>query len=486
MEYTELADYPLPAGTMTAWEPTAAADAWAQDSRRLSYMHVEHARRAATEGDDWYSQWIGTAFLVERPLDADAMRTTLGRWYDRHEAFRTSVRIADDDLQRVTLPVEAVTVTDRSLGESLSSTRVFEIMNEYFNTTVNPLRWPHCVAVTVELTDRDDAFLLVFAADHTVMDAYTQVFAIKELTALYQSALDGTPDGLADFGSYVDFSDAERTAGEAIGTDDRAVEGWSRFFAAADPVGTQPNPMPRFPRLPDAATMSDPSITAERVPDHGFQATLSSWLLDADETAAFHALCKDAGANMQAGIYTALAITARRLTGSSDLRFLNPIHTRTEVRWGEAAGWFVGIIPVHLRLGEATTFREGLSAVAGTANDYKHVGAAPFAPIADLLGGDTTPPGLVVSYIDLRHAEGADLWDARAARVLRSSTRMADEVYFWINRVPDGTNISSRFPTGATADEVHTFISTFHQILRTVIADGDLTIDTSTVAAQHA
>ncbi|AZG44840.1 condensation domain-containing protein [Gordonia insulae] len=487
MEYTELADYPLPGGTLTAWVPEATPDAWSDDDRRLSYMHVEHANRAAAEGDAWYSQWIGTAFMIHRPLDGDALAQTMMRWYARHEAFRTSVTDGGSgEPRRITLSADAVSVSRRPMGTDLGSTEVFERINEYFNTTVSPLTWPHCVAVTVELRDRDDAFLLVFAADHTVMDAYTQVFAIKELTAIYESVVSGEPDGLADFGSYVDFSDAERALGDQIRDSDDAVAGWSRFFAAADPESTQPTPMPRFPITLPVDTAEKPTIVAERTPERGFQATLSSWLLDASETAAFNALCKDAGANMQAGIYTALSMAAARLSGSGDLRFINPIHTRSELQWGEAAGWFVGIIPVHLRTQGATTFREAIGPIAASAAEYKRVGAAPFAPIADLIGGDTTPPGLVVSYIDLRHAEGADEWEPRNARVLRSSTRNADEVYFWINRVPAGTNISSRFPTGPQADTVHRFISTFHQILKTVIADGDLAYDAPVLDSTNA
>ena len=36
MEYTELADYPLPAGRLTEWVPRVDDDQWALDSRGLS------------------------------------------------------------------------------------------------------------------------------------------------------------------------------------------------------------------------------------------------------------------------------------------------------------------------------------------------------------------------------------------------------------------------------------------------------------------
>ena len=84
-----------------------------------------------------------------------------------------------------------------------------------------------------------------------------------------------------------------------------------------------------------------------------------------------------------------------------------------------------------------------------------------------------TPPGFVVSYIDLRRAQGAAEWDRRNARVLRSATREVDEVYLWINRIPDGINISTRYPSGERRREVEAFLSVFAEVLRTIVDAGD-------------
>ncbi|WP_238422271.1 condensation domain-containing protein [Gordonia sp. 'Campus'] len=476
MEYTELTDYSMPGGTVTAWEPQVDAEEWLTDSRQLSYMHLEHARRAVREGSDWYSQWIGTAFRIERPLDREALSRTLVAWYRRHEAFRTSVRVHEPehlqgDLTRITVSADAVTVCEKAFGADLAPTEVSDLVIDYFNRTVTPLSWPHCIAVTVEPTGDDTGFLLAFAADHTVMDAYTQVFAIRELTALYTAEVSGEPHALADFGSYLDFSDAERRLGEQIDANNAAVSQWRSFFDDT-PTATQPEPIPRFPRF-DVPADAPRTITTNRVPDNGFQATLSHWLLDATETKAFDAVCKGAGSSMTAGIYTALSMTSAALSGTADLRFIGPVHTRNAIEWGEAVGWFVGIIPVAVRPGQPSRFTDALTAVAATSAQYKAVGAAPFAPVAELIGGDVTPPGFVVSYIDLRHAEGAAEWTPRQARVLRSATRDADEVYFWINRIPTGLNVSARFPADASAEAVEVFLSTFHQILKKIVADGD-------------
>ncbi|ETA05732.1 MULTISPECIES: condensation domain-containing protein [Gordonia] len=475
MEYTELDDYSMPGGTVTAWEPTVEASEWQTDSRQLSYMHLEHARRAVRERDDWYSQWIGTAFRIQRPLDREAFSRTLLAWYRRHEAFRTSVRVHDagnpqGDLTRITVAADAISVRERAFGSDLAPAEVSELVTEYFNTTVTPLAWPHCIAVTVETPGDDEGFLVVFAADHTVMDAYTQVFAIRELTALYLAEVTGDPHGLAAFGSYLDFSDAERRLGEQIDANNAAVSQWRNFFDDTT-TAVQPEPIPRFPQFAVPAD-APRTITAQRSPAEGFQTTLSHWLLDPAETKRFDAICKAAGSSMTAGIYTALSMTAAALTGSADLRFISPVHTRNAIEWGEAVGWFVGIIPVAVRPGRPLRFTDALTTVAATSAQYKDVGGAPFAPVAELIGGDVTPPGFVVSYIDLRHAEGSTEWEPRAARVLRSATRDADEVYFWINRIPTGVNVSSRFPAeGAPA--VETFLSVFHAILKQIVTDGD-------------
>ncbi|MGC4935542.1 condensation domain-containing protein [Gordonia sp. DT30] len=485
MEYTELADYRIPGGSLTAWEPVAHQDAWRDDPRRLSYVHVEHARRAQLVGAGWYSEWIGTAFLVEHALDRDALAATIEEWYRRHEAFRSSVRTdsdvtPEDELTRITAPPQAISVRGTSLGEDLDDAQAHAAVQEYFNTTVSPLRWPHCVAVTVEPAGRDDCFLLMFAADHTVMDAYTQVFAIRELTTLYEAALAQQPHNLIDYGSYLDFADAERCLGEQIDANNSAVALWRRFFDTSTNTA-QPVAMPTFPRfeVPDEQA----TVASRRPPTTGFQASLSRYLLDGTETKLLDGICKTAGGSLAAGIYAALAMANTALTGEADLRFVSPIHTRTGPQWGEAVGWFVGVIPMHVRSGGAATFTQALSAVTASVGEYRDAGAAPFAPIADLIGGDTTPPGFVVSYIDLRRAEGAERWDAREARVLRSATADADEVYFWINRIPDGLNISARYPAGPAGRAVEVFLSRFHSILTNVVAEGDCSVE---VAARGA
>ncbi|NMO01125.1 peptide synthase [Gordonia sp. TBRC 11910] len=476
MEYTELSDYPLPSGRVTEWTVLTPDDAWAADERRLSLTHLAHARRAVAAGDNWHSEWIGTAFHIEHPLDAVVLARTMERWYARHEVFRSTLTPgsdADGEFTRRTVASERVTASNRLVGRHLSSTAVYEHITEHFDTTVSPLRWPHCIAVTVEPLDDPDSFLFVFAADHTVMDAYTQVFAIDEVVALYESELTGTPDDLPEFGSYVDFSEAERRRCERTDAADPAVAAWSAFFDAhAETAAAQPDRMPAFPMPSSGATGP---VLGDDTSSSSHQASLSSWILDAEQTERFHRVCKAAGANMQAGVYTALTIAARRHCGDPHLRLINPVHTRSGVEWLGSAGWFVDIVPVHLRPGAAETFLEAIGTVAANVDSGRNDSPTPYSAVADVLDDPATDvaPQFVVSYIDMRTAAGAQHWARRKARVLRSATAQADEVYLWINRVPGGTNISARFPSGAAGNPMSDFITSFTGVLREVAATGD-------------
>ena len=68
MEYTELADYPLPAGTLTEWLPVVTdASAWNADDRPVSFTHEDHCSR----GND--GSWIGTVFEIHRRFDVDGV-----------------------------------------------------------------------------------------------------------------------------------------------------------------------------------------------------------------------------------------------------------------------------------------------------------------------------------------------------------------------------------------------------------------------------
>ncbi|MCZ4529966.1 condensation protein, partial [Rhodococcus ruber] len=105
MEFTELADYPIPAGVLTEWLPCAAEDAWTTDPRPVSYVHEAHLRRTAgSRYGDVPDAWLGTAFEVRGHLEQEPFRRALERWIDRHEPLRSHVALGGDAATGATRP----------------------------------------------------------------------------------------------------------------------------------------------------------------------------------------------------------------------------------------------------------------------------------------------------------------------------------------------------------------------------------------------
>ncbi len=469
MEYTELADYPLPAGTLTEWVPdVAAASAWKKDDRGVSYTHEDHCSR----GND--GSWIGTVFEIHRRYDVEAMRRTIGKYIERHEAFRTRIeRDAPSGLwHRQTVAPDAVQVKDRREHTTRTESQVFEHLESWFADVVSPTLWPHFVLATVvpephvaASARRKDQFLVIFAADHSVMDAYSQIYAINEFDRLYAQALDGTDPRLPEVGSYVDFSASERVFGESLTIEHEAVSAWQRFLSKG---GGQ---FPAFPLPLASADAHAPTDLATR------QRSVSSWLLTTAQVDALNRVCREVGQNMQSGILAALALVNARLTGESTFRTIMPMHTRNAEKWTASVGWYVGILPMEIRLDGARTFSEAIERAATGTNEHKTLAAVPYSRVASLLES-TEIPRFVISYIDLRFMPDGEQWHPRRGRALRSECHADDEVYFWINRTLQGLNISARFPSSDVAtSNVHRFIAEFVSVLTSVIEEPDEAAD---------
>ncbi|MGU3431574.1 condensation domain-containing protein [Actinomycetes bacterium M1A6_2h] len=460
MEFTELADYPLPAGVLTQWTPTVGdgGEAWSEDDRPLAYTHEAHCRHSLTAGADPNSEaaWIGAAFEIHSGYQPDAVRRALRAWTVRHETFRTTVVSKDGGgLMRLTVPGERIDIESHSDGKIRSGAWIHDHLVDYFGSTLSPFRWPHCLVATVHDPTRS-GFLLVFAADHSVMDAYSMLLAISELRRLYEFECHGTDPLLAEIGSHVDFSAIDRRLGDSVTADHHAVEVWSDFLEARSPAG------PTFPEFPLPVTVDDAGSTSAH------QSSLSSWLLTSDETDALARTCRSNGHGMQSGVLAALAMTGRHLTGDT-VRFVMPLHTRFEPRYAQSVGWYVGVVPIEIAVEHDASLAQCLPSATAAVENVAELARLPYSKIADLLGVTDTPR-FVVSYLDLRHTPDSAHWSRWRARTLRGSAASPDEVYLWILRTPLGLNVSARFPSNEKASRnVHRFVTTLASTVRTEV-----------------
>lgn len=431
MEYTELSAYDVPAGVVTTWTPTCDPARWRDDHRALAPNHEAHL--AAHEP----GAWIGSIMRIPAPLDHDVLSRTVAAWFARHEALRTSVAGERGAWRRRTLPADAVGVAARDLGPQTGD-RARDTIAEFFSI-VGPAAWPHCVLATVA-DPRGDAFTLAFGADHSVMDAYSQLLWFDEIASLYARAAAGedlTDLAATQAGSHADHAHAERLYAESVDVSAEPVGRWRDFLEA--------HGFPAFP-VPEVAAPAL-HIPRPRLRQAGF----ATWLADAERAAALNRACKALGTTVQSGVLAAMAQSFRRVHGVERFRFVVPVHTRSSPEHAAAVGWYVGLCPVDIDLTGLTDLPGIVGHVHERVAAGRELARVPVPRVMELLDVDDKPH-FAVSYVDGRFVPGADRWDGWQARALRSPVYADDEVYLWFGRTAAGLNVSARYPETIAAE----------------------------------
>lgn len=465
MEFTELVDYPVTAGTVTEWIPTAPCEGsnpWFDDARPASFVQESRLRQVHTAPHSARESWLGTAFEIAGPLDADAFGRALNTWIDRHEGLRShaSVPPGSDELRRRTVAAGRVRVDSQRHGYRTSGAENCAHLQALFDGCTSPTSWPAFVFATVEPPDRDRAFTVYFAADHALVDGYSVVLVAQEIEALYRSERDGDDTALFPVGSYLDYGARERTQVGGLGTDHPAVALWRGVL---DLGGGE---LPEFP-LDLGELPADPPA----------QRGLSAWVLDHDGADAFAVVCRKIGHGFFAGTLACMAVVGAELAGAERFETVTPMHTRDEPAWAGSIGWFVGISPISFGLQGAASFSELVRRASVQVGAAKPAAQVPYEWVGAALGSAPLPR-FVVSYMDVRFVPAATEWPDWNARALRSK-QYTNDVYIWVNRTPQGVNIAARFPaTDAATEAVHRYVARLRSVMEEVVGTGTCTLPT--------
>lgn len=450
MEFTELADYAIPSGSLVEWLPCATGQ-WTPDPRPASYIHEAHLQRSSAGAGG--QSWLGTAFEIPGPLDLEAFRITLQQWIDRHEVLRshTSLDTESGEIIRHTVPVNGIDIGVVDHGYNSPSQVNFEHLHRLFDEFASPHSWPSYVFATLTPRTDDGPFTVFFAADHSIIDGFSIVLIAHEIASLYRENLTGQPANLFPVGSYVDFGAQERQQMADQDAEDAALDVWREAM--------EDGGLPQFP-LP----------IGDRGPES--QNGLSTWLLDSDQSKAFSAKCAASGVGYFAGLLGRLAAVGHDVAGVDHFRVVTPIHTRTAQEWAGALGWFVGLCPLDIPIDSDRSFDTLAERAATSMSMRKPAAAIPFDRIGEKLG---TPirPRFVVSYMDVRFVPEAAQWPEWKARALRSKAYTHD-VYLWINRTPQGLNLAVRYPNNDTANSsVHKYVAAFRRAIEETVVGNE-------------
>ncbi|MFB7874135.1 condensation domain-containing protein [Nocardia sp. NPDC056064] len=449
MEYTHLSEFEIRPGMLSIWTPELPGAAWQPDARPLTSVHAGYC--AGVDPADplpGRGRWIGTVFEMDAPFLAQAWRETLRRWHARHEGLRTTV---DPSARtRLTAAVDDLVLAEQPIDGLTDGTEINEFLRGALELRLSPLVWPHCLAATVEHPDTAD-FTVVVAADHSVLDAYSQAILILELRALYREAVEGLPSrASATFGSAADFAVLERAAALALQPSCPAVTTWREFLAGGS--------MPRF------------APHAQRPVEAGLpQPSVSRRVLDLADLERVEAALDAIRHRLSVAVFAGLALANRQRFGESGLRTVMPIATRPDLRWLESMGWFVNVVPVDIALTDTDGVADALDRTRAALRRARTAGDASWSRVLELLQVAETPR-FGVSFLDIRVLPGYELVADLRGRTLRAESYSPDEVFLWVVRAADGLYVSTRYPAGFPAEVMEEFLTEFGHALRAITA----------------
>ncbi|GAA2772520.1 condensation domain-containing protein [Streptomyces rameus] len=464
MRITDIQRCEVRPGRLVEWTlspaTVAAAAALPDDSRPPAYIQEAHIRtaRAVRQDGMFVPTWLGTAFDLPGPVDLDVLERALRAWTVRHETLRSGFRWAGDELRRFTLDAADVSLCRQEAGDFPDADVLVRHLQDRFDTVADALRWPNLLYTAVV---RDDGASVYLAFDHSNVDAYSLQRIPAEIHELYAAFLAGTEPGAGTPpASYVDFCEIERAHADGIDGRHVIVDRWREFIRRCD--GT----LPGFPV--ELGLAPGGPLPPQRM--------LCEPLADAQEAAAFEAYCRPYGGSL-VGLLAATGLIVHELGGQPVYRTVVPFHTRVKSRWSDSVGWYVGGAPIEVPVDRLRGFPEALRAVRAELQANRSLARMPLARVLSLLDADFRPasPDLysIVSYLDTRALPGAARWaELKAYGLLRVS--YGDQVCVWVNRLPEGLWLASRYPdTDVAAKNMRLYVERLRDRIASV-AHGSL------------
>lgn len=282
---------------------------------------------------------VSVAVRLRPGLDFAALQQAFDQLVVRHPALRTRFPERDGEpIQRVMPPSPVqIRVVDAT---GLSEEALFEAVNaDYQRPFVldEPL-------LAVSLYRRSDDDVLLINVHHMVFDAWSLQVCFEDLRALYDAALTGAAPQLPPLTArYQDFVASQATT-LASAHGDALWQYWSAQLT------------PPSPSLEIAGTLPRPAMTTLRGASVPFT-------IDAEQTAALHAVAKQHQTTLYAVMLAALQITLRQFTGESDITIGTPVSLRSRSEWANVIGYFINMMPVRSHVPAEGSFRTHLAQV---------------------------------------------------------------------------------------------------------------------------
>jgi hypothetical protein len=318
--------------------------------------------------------------------------------------------------------------------------------------TPNPLQWD-CFRFGV--IQRSDHFTFYVSIDHLHADAMFMGAVFVEIHMMYVALVEGgAPFRLPDAGSYLEYCVRQHTYTSALTLESPEVRTWIEF---AESNGGS---LPTFP-LP----LGDPLV-----PCSG--ALLTVELMNERESQQFNGACAEADARFSGGLLACAAIAVNELTGAETFSLICPTTTRRTAEDYQTTGWFTGVVPITVSVGDGS-FYDTARAAQASFDSGAELANVPFDRVLELATAIPSVrkprPGVpMLSYLEAGIAPlfptVISQWTALRGRIY-SDVGAANQVGMWVNRLGETTTITVAFPDNPVA---HQSIGGYLEMLKTV------------------
>ncbi|NKY48565.1 condensation domain-containing protein [Nocardia cerradoensis] len=460
--------HPQP-GRLIAWAPTAqsraAVLAAPEHPVGPSYQQREYLRAAYRQrgSGSRASRLCMIAFDFPSALDRDAMTRTITAFARRHDTFWSwfSCEPGERIARHVADPGD-IEFEPRDYGEITDSDAVRDHVQRHARDVFD---WD-CFGFGV--IDRGDSFTVYAAVDHLHTDGVGQALSCVDLLLLYGNELSGGQVPIEPVDGHLAYCERELSYNAELTTDSAPVQRWLELLIRHDGA------VPSFPMdlgvAPGASGFT-----------RGAQITVP--LFEEAEALRFEQVCQDFGGKFLGGVFAAIALTEHELTGRDKYFVFTPVNTRSTPGEQGAIGWYTSLVPVAVAVRPDETFTSLVGRAQAQADAAKELAQVCVHRVLELAADDPrihTRLGFsapMVSYVDVRRMAGAEMFD-RINGGLYGNRASSSEVYLWINRFPDITQLSMVFPDTPRAHEaVAQYLSTLTKLCRDIALTGTERVD---------
>lgn len=454
-------------GPVTTWSASPASrDIMARaekDPLPASFQQADHLRtayRAKQAGRD-VPRLIMSSWDIDGWCDIAAMTEAINTHIRRHDTYHSAFDVAFD----VTEDVNGITVTRRTVEDpeliefvptALGFMEVDEIRAVARTATPGTLEWD---CFTFGVIQKDDHFTFYANIDHLHTDGMSAGLIYRDIHLTYQALTHDIPSPLPAAAVYRDFAARQNMHAASMTRYSRPVRDWAEFAREAD------GEWPTFP----LGLGNTPANTPANTTANTLGGVLTVELLNAEETEAFAAACRAAGARFSGGVMACAALADNHFTGRETYRTYTPSDTRSGEAQAQSAGWYASLFPVSVPV-HTDDFGRTARAAQKSFDSNKHMSSIPRSTALDLFPAeelDVTPPSgpsMMVSLMDFRGMEDADA--SRLGIYLDNLSH--GDINTWVIRHPDHTSVTVSFPdTQEARHSVHHYIG----VLRSAFTD---------------